>query len=155
MRIEVSRDQDGGWVGEAPELPGVRVQGATETEAHELAEVMALRVIADLIEFREPVPAEVRNLFAAHTGLTLGRAIRHFAGHVLTGSLIFIIIAIPAVLLHLLVYALEKLVRTSAVPTDLFLLTGLKLVEYVIFTIDALTFIAYLIISAYRFIQEM
>ena len=65
LRIEIAREDDGSWIGEAPDLPGVLVYGKTEAEARAKAEALALRVIADRIEHGEPVPPEARKLFAA------------------------------------------------------------------------------------------
>jgi predicted RNase H-like HicB family nuclease len=65
LKIEIAREDDGRWIGEVPALPGVLVYGATQAEAREKAEALALRVIADRIEHGEPVPAEARKLFAA------------------------------------------------------------------------------------------
>jgi len=46
MRIETEREQDGRWIAQVPELPGVMVYSATREEAIAKAEVLALRVIA-------------------------------------------------------------------------------------------------------------
>jgi predicted RNase H-like HicB family nuclease len=65
MRIEIEREDDGRWIAEVPALPGVMVYGATEQEARDKVEALALRVIADRLENGEPVPSEARQLFAA------------------------------------------------------------------------------------------
>jgi predicted RNase H-like HicB family nuclease len=65
LRIELEREDDGRWIGEVPALPGVFAYGATEQQARAKAEALALRVIADRIEHGEPVPSEVRAVFAA------------------------------------------------------------------------------------------
>jgi len=65
LRIEIAREDDGRWIAEIPDLPGVMAYGSTEAEARLRAEALALRVIADRIEHGEPVPAEARKLFAA------------------------------------------------------------------------------------------
>jgi predicted RNase H-like HicB family nuclease len=64
LKIELDREDDGRWIGEVTALPGVLAYGATEAEAKSKAAALALRVIADLIENGEPVPVEVRDLFA-------------------------------------------------------------------------------------------
>jgi predicted RNase H-like HicB family nuclease len=33
LRIEIEREEDGRWIGEVPELPGVLAYGSTEAEA--------------------------------------------------------------------------------------------------------------------------
>lgn len=65
LKIEVEREEDGRWIGEAPALPGVLVYGDTEAEAKARAVSLALRVIADRIDNGERLPDEARNLFAA------------------------------------------------------------------------------------------
>jgi predicted RNase H-like HicB family nuclease len=50
LTIEIDHEEDGRWIGEVPELPGVLVNGATEAEAQNKAAALALRVLADRIE---------------------------------------------------------------------------------------------------------
>ena len=64
LTIEIEREEDGRWIGEVPELPGVIAYGATEDEARNKAAALALRVIADRIEHGEPTPIETADLFA-------------------------------------------------------------------------------------------
>lgn len=45
--IEHEREEDGRWLAEVPELPGVLAYGETSDEAMAKAEVLALRVLAD------------------------------------------------------------------------------------------------------------
>ena len=65
MRVELDREDDGRWIGEVAALPGVQAYGETADEARKNVEALAFRVIADRIEHGEPVPREVRELFAA------------------------------------------------------------------------------------------
>ena len=55
--IEVEKEEDGRWLSEIPELPGVLAYGRTREEAIAGAQVLALRVLADRLEHGEPVPA--------------------------------------------------------------------------------------------------
>ena len=64
MRVDAERESDGRWLAEVLALGGAMVYGATEAEARAKAEALALRVIADRLENGEPVPSEVRPLFA-------------------------------------------------------------------------------------------
>jgi predicted RNase H-like HicB family nuclease len=48
--IEFERENDGRWIAEIPQLPGVMVYGATKEEAQSRVEALALRVLADQIE---------------------------------------------------------------------------------------------------------
>ncbi len=63
LKIEIEREEDGRWIGEVPELPGVVAYGASEAEARTKATALALRVLADRIEHGEPVPVDPRVLF--------------------------------------------------------------------------------------------
>ena len=53
ITIETEREDDGRWIAEAPELPGVLAYGATEDEAKRDAEILALRVRAEQLEAGE------------------------------------------------------------------------------------------------------
>jgi predicted RNase H-like HicB family nuclease len=64
LTIEIAREEDGRWIGEVPELPGVIAYGATQDEARAKAAALALRVIADRIEHGEPTPIGAGDLFA-------------------------------------------------------------------------------------------
>jgi predicted RNase H-like HicB family nuclease len=57
MRIEMELEEDGRWIAEVPELPGVLVYGQTRKEALKKVEALALRVIADRLDHGEMVPA--------------------------------------------------------------------------------------------------
>jgi predicted RNase H-like HicB family nuclease len=65
LTIEIEREEDGRWIGEVPQLPGVVAYGVSEDEARKKAAALALRVIADRIEHGEPAPIEAGDLFAA------------------------------------------------------------------------------------------
>ena len=56
LKVEVDREEDGRWIAEVPELPGVLAYGQGRQEAVDKAEALALRVIADRLENGEPVP---------------------------------------------------------------------------------------------------
>ena len=61
--IEIEREEDGRWITEVPELPGVLAYGESREEAITHAQALALRVLADRIEHGESVP-EVAQAFA-------------------------------------------------------------------------------------------
>ena len=63
MRIELEQEDDGRWIAEVPDLPGVLVYGVSRDEAIAKVEALALRVIADRLEHGEAVP-ELSDLFA-------------------------------------------------------------------------------------------
>jgi predicted RNase H-like HicB family nuclease len=63
LSVEVEQEDDGRWLAEIPELPGVLVYGGTRTEAVDRAKALALRVLADRLDHGEPVP-QVGNVFA-------------------------------------------------------------------------------------------
>ena len=51
--IECEREEDGRWLAEVPELPGVLAYGVSAEEATSRAEVLALRVLAERLEHNE------------------------------------------------------------------------------------------------------
>jgi predicted RNase H-like HicB family nuclease len=57
--IEHEREEDGRWLAEVPELPGVLAYGATADEAMAKAEVLALRVLAERLEQNEAKPQSI------------------------------------------------------------------------------------------------
>ena len=59
LSVEVEQEEDGRWLSEIPELPGVLAYGQTRSEAIVRAQVLALRVIADRIEHGEILPPKV------------------------------------------------------------------------------------------------
>lgn len=56
LLIEVEQEEDGRWLSEVPELPGVLAYGQTRQQAVASVQVLALRVIADRIEHGEALP---------------------------------------------------------------------------------------------------
>jgi predicted RNase H-like HicB family nuclease len=56
LLIEIEREDDGRWIAEIPDLPGVMVYGQTREEAISRVEALALRVIADRLESGEVAP---------------------------------------------------------------------------------------------------
>lgn len=56
LTIETEQEEDGRWIAEVPELPGVLAYGATREEAMSKAEVLALRVFAEQLEHGERGP---------------------------------------------------------------------------------------------------
>jgi predicted RNase H-like HicB family nuclease len=56
LRIEVEREDDGRWIAEVPDLPGVLAYGRSRQEAIERVQALSLRVLADRLEHGESVP---------------------------------------------------------------------------------------------------
>ena len=56
LTLETEQEDDGRWLAEVPELPGVLAYGATRDEAMAKAEVLALRVLAEQLEHGEARP---------------------------------------------------------------------------------------------------
>jgi predicted RNase H-like HicB family nuclease len=63
MKIEIEREEDGRWIAEVSDLPGVLAYGKTRGEAIAKVEALALRVIADRLDHGENIP-ELDELFA-------------------------------------------------------------------------------------------
>jgi predicted RNase H-like HicB family nuclease len=56
FKIELEREDDGRWVAEVPDLPGVLTYGKTRDEAIAHVQALALRVLADRLEQSETAP---------------------------------------------------------------------------------------------------
>jgi predicted RNase H-like HicB family nuclease len=50
FNVDIEREEDGGWIGEVPELPGVLTYGSTREEAVAKTKALAFRVLADRLE---------------------------------------------------------------------------------------------------------
>ena len=53
LTVEVELENDGRWIAEVVELPGVLAYGSTQDEAIALVQALALRVVADRLENTE------------------------------------------------------------------------------------------------------
>lgn len=56
ITIESGREEDGRWIAEVPELPGVLAYGLSRTKAMAKAEALALRVLAERLDHGEAQP---------------------------------------------------------------------------------------------------
>jgi predicted RNase H-like HicB family nuclease len=56
IKIEIDREEDGRWIAEAIELPGVMVYGVSRQDALERVQALALHVIAERIEHHQARP---------------------------------------------------------------------------------------------------
>ena len=61
--VEIEREDDGRWIGEVVDLPGVLAYGETREEAVAKAKALAFRVLADRLEHGEAIP-ELDGVFA-------------------------------------------------------------------------------------------
>ena len=61
--VEFDREEDGRWIAEVISLPGVMAYGATRKDAFRYVSAIALRTLADKVEFGKPVPSPVSRLF--------------------------------------------------------------------------------------------
>ena len=53
LHVEFDREEDGRWIADVTELPGVMAYGSTKREALAAAQALALRVVAERIEHGE------------------------------------------------------------------------------------------------------
>ena len=51
--IETEREEDGRWIAEVMEIPGAMVYGTTADEATAKVQALALRVLAERLEYGE------------------------------------------------------------------------------------------------------
>jgi predicted RNase H-like HicB family nuclease len=62
FRVEFEQEEDGRWLADIPELPGVMAYGATKRDAEVAAVALALRVLADRTEQRKKPPKSIHFL---------------------------------------------------------------------------------------------
>lgn len=65
LTLECEREDDGRWLAEVLELPGVLAYGTSRAEAMAKAEILALRVLADRLEHDETAPLDIRTSLPA------------------------------------------------------------------------------------------
>ncbi len=53
LRVEIEREDDGRWIAEVVDLPGVLAYGQSREEAVQRAKALSLRVLADRLEHGE------------------------------------------------------------------------------------------------------
>jgi len=63
--VEFEQEDDGRWLAEVVELPGVLAYGQTSDEAIAKAQALALRTLADRLEHAEGAPEFLNISFAA------------------------------------------------------------------------------------------
>ena len=61
FKLELEREEDGRWIAEVPELPGVLTYGDSRDQAVAKVQALALRVLADRLEHGE-ISAEPVNV---------------------------------------------------------------------------------------------
>lgn len=66
FNIECEQEIDGRWIAEIPELPGTLCYGKTIEEAITKSEILALRIIAERIEYGELRPIAINISFRSH-----------------------------------------------------------------------------------------
>ncbi|MDE3224214.1 MAG: type II toxin-antitoxin system HicB family antitoxin [Nitrospirota bacterium] len=62
FQIELEQEEDGRWIAEVTDLPGVMAYGKTRDQALGAAQALALRVLADRLEHGEAVPEQLLNV---------------------------------------------------------------------------------------------
>jgi len=62
LTIEIELEEDGRWIAEVLELPGLLTYGQTRQEAMDRVRALSLRVLADRLDHGEFVP-ELGSLF--------------------------------------------------------------------------------------------
>jgi predicted RNase H-like HicB family nuclease len=59
LTLEFEREEDGRWLAEVPELPGVLAYGLSPSDAMAKAQALALRVLAERLEHGEALPLDI------------------------------------------------------------------------------------------------
>ena len=56
FKVEIEQEDDGRWIAEVPDLPGVMVYGDSRDKALARVQALTLRVLADRLENGEAIP---------------------------------------------------------------------------------------------------
>jgi predicted RNase H-like HicB family nuclease len=59
LTLEFEQEDDGRWLAEVPELPGVLAYGVSPSDAMAKAQALALRVLAERLEHGEALPLSI------------------------------------------------------------------------------------------------
>lgn len=62
FQIELEQEEDGRWIAEVSDLPGVLAYGSTREGAMAAVQALALRALADRLEHGEAVPEKLLNV---------------------------------------------------------------------------------------------
>ncbi len=65
FKVELDQEEDGRWIAEISELPGVMVYGESPDDAKAKVQALALRVVADRLEHGEAGPDLLNISFGA------------------------------------------------------------------------------------------
>jgi len=65
LSIEIEREEDGRWIAEVKDLPGVLTYGVTRSEVIARVQALALRVVAERLEHGEAPPEFMEVAFSA------------------------------------------------------------------------------------------
>lgn len=65
LKVELEQEEDGRWIADVPDLPGMLAYGASQGEARARAQALALRVLADRLEHGETSAPRVSISFTA------------------------------------------------------------------------------------------
>jgi len=63
MRLKVSRVENGQFLGESDDIPGLVAQGRTITETVEIAQDVARKLIESYLEHGDPIPASLKPIY--------------------------------------------------------------------------------------------
>jgi predicted RNase H-like HicB family nuclease len=59
LNLVCEQEEDGRWLAEVPQLPGVLSYGSSREDAISKAQILALRVLAERLEHGEASPVEI------------------------------------------------------------------------------------------------
>ena len=66
FHVEIDREEDGRWLAEITDLPGVMAYGDSKDDAIRHVYILALRVLADKIDHDEPIPNDLMSYSYVH-----------------------------------------------------------------------------------------
>jgi antitoxin HicB len=62
IRLHIEKLKEGGYLATSPDVPGLVAEGRSITEAVEIAQGLARKILESCLEHGDPVPAALQNL---------------------------------------------------------------------------------------------
>jgi antitoxin HicB len=76
IRLHIEPLEEGGYVATSPDVPGLVAEGRTVTEATEIAQGLARKIVESCLEHGDPVPSALSHMAAGAIDLLVPVAVR-------------------------------------------------------------------------------
>jgi antitoxin HicB len=76
IRLHIERLEEGGYVATSPDVPGLVAEGRTVTEATEIAQGLARKIVESCLEHGDPLPPALSPMATGVIDLLIPVAVR-------------------------------------------------------------------------------